>query len=307
MNFEFQETKREIKIELEAQKIKREIEIEGFHSIYYFEFDKDFTHTPERHDFWEMTYVDSGSINAVTEGLGRTVSQGQILFNKPNELHAHISDKKVANNMLIITFTTKSAAMDFFDGKMFTLDKTQKTLISLFMNEAKIALGKIPSEYADKSPLNFNSAPPGSVQLLDCYLTELLLVLKRSNSDDMGRVMRTESTRELGQSSIAAMLVGYLKENVCSPLSIKDMCQKFYMGKTQLYKIFTEYMGEGPIEYLTKLKMKEAKRLLREEKTSVSKIADVLCYSSIHNFSRSFKKAVGISPTEYKKRLNHEE
>lgn len=294
-------------MEFETKAIKREIEIEGFNSIYYFEFNKDFTHTPERHDFWEMTYVDSGAINAVTEGLGRTVSQGQVLFNKPNELHAHVSDKKVPNNMLVISFTSRSPAMDFFDGKMFTLDKTQKTLISLFMNEAKIALGEIPSEYTNKNPLDFSAAPAGSVQLLECYLTELLLVLKRSNGDDMGRVARTESTRELGQSSIASMLVSYLEDNVYGALTIKDMCQKFYMGKTRLCQIFSDYVGEGPIEYLHRLKIKEAKRMLREEKLSVSKISDALGYSSIHNFSRSFKKSVGIAPTEYIKRIHHAE
>ena len=165
----------------ELNPIKREIEIEGFHTIYYFEFDKYFSHVPEKHDFWEMIYIDAGAIDAITDGLGERVSQGQVLFHKPNELHAHISDGKVANNMLVISFTSKSPAMYFFDKKLFTLDETQKTLLSLFMKEAKVALGEISGDYANKNPIDFSRSPFGSVQLLECYFIEFLLVLKRSN------------------------------------------------------------------------------------------------------------------------------
>ena len=41
----------------EMEEIKREFEITGFHSIYSFEFGKDFSHIPEKHSFWEMVYV----------------------------------------------------------------------------------------------------------------------------------------------------------------------------------------------------------------------------------------------------------
>ena len=74
------------------QPIKQDLNIEGFNSIYYFEFSKNFSHAPEKHDFWEMVYVDSGSINAITNGIGCTLSQGQAIFHEPMEMHAHISD-----------------------------------------------------------------------------------------------------------------------------------------------------------------------------------------------------------------------
>ena len=59
------------------------------------------------------------------------------------------------------------------------------------------------------------------------------------------------------------------------------------------------------MEYFFDLKITEAKRLLLESELSVSKISDMLNYSSIHNFSRAFKRATGDSPQNYKKRVNH--
>ena len=287
------------------KKIEREIEILGLNSIYYFEFSKDFTHPPEKHDFWEMVYVDSGTVNAVTDGHGRTLGQGQVIFHRPMELHAHVSDKKAPNNMLVVSFTTKSPAMEFFDKKVFTLGKTEKTLISLFIKEAASALGGISGEYSNKTPLDFKNAPFGSLQLLDCYLTEFLLVLKRVG-EESGEVMkRSATTRERGESSTSELIVGYLKENVYENITLSDLCTKFYMGKSHLCELFSEYTGESPIEYFARLKMSEAKKLLLRDDLSVSKISDMLGYSSIHNFSRAFKNSVGVSPTVYKKRLNH--
>ena len=103
--------------------IKREFNIEGFHSIYYFEFDKNFSHTMQRNNFWEMMYVDSGKVNAIADGVGQIVTQGQMVFNRPMEVHAHVSNKVDPNNMLVITFTCNSPAMEFFNKKIFNQTK----------------------------------------------------------------------------------------------------------------------------------------------------------------------------------------
>lgn len=295
-----------IKMEYKLHPIKREIEIDGFHTIYYFEFGKDFSHPPEKHNFWEMVYVDGGEIIAVTNGLGCPLSQGQVIFHRPMELHAHISNARVPNNMLVVSFSTESPAMEFFDGKTFTLGKTEKTLLSLFIKEARQALGGIPGDYGDTDPLDFSNAPLCSFQLLECYLTELLLVLMRGGNGG-SPVTCSEDSRELGQSSITELIVSYLEDNLYSNLSLGDICSRFFMGKSRLCKLFGDQMNEGPIEYYQRLKMAEAKRLLRDEALSVSRISDMLGYSSIHNFSRAFKKAIGFSPSEYRKKLHFNE
>lgn len=289
-------------MEFQVHKIKREIVIEGFHTIYYFEFGKDFLHPPEKHDFWEMVYVDSGEINAVTDGIGRKLMQEQIIFHRPMEVHAHVSNRVVPNNMLVVSFSASGAAMEFFDRKIFTLGKTEKTLLSLFIKEARRALGELPGEYSNKDPLDFSKAPLGSLQLLECYLTELLLVLMRSENTG-STAKRSENSRELAESSITELIEAYLAENIYSNVTLGDICTRFFMGKSQLCKLFDDHVGQGPIEYFLALKIAEAKRLLREDGLTVSRISDMLGYSSIHNFSRAFKKSVGISPTEYKKKI----
>ena len=278
-------------------------EIKGFNSIYYFEFGKDFTHAPEKHNFWEMVYVDSGSVMAITDGNSCNLEQGQIIFHEPNEIHAHISDSKVPNNMLVISFTCQSKDMKFFSNKIFTADKTTKTLLSLFINGTKNALGTIPGDYNNKSDLDFSSSKFGSTQLMACYFTELLINLVRANIDFDNKISSSEQSRAIAQNSMCELIESFMKDNIYADLRLSDICSHFILGKSQLSHIFKTNNGKSVMAHYNDLKIAEAKRLLRSGKYSVGEISDLLKFSCIHNFSRAFKKSVGVSPTDYKKRI----
>ena len=66
-------------------------------------------------------------------------------------------------------------------------------------------------------------------------------------------------------------------------------------------KLFTEYFGTSPIAYVQELRIKKAKEMLESDYGSISDIAESLGYQNIYDFSRVFKKFVGISPSKYKK------
>ncbi len=283
------------------QPIQVHIQLRGFHSLYYFEHGKHFTHTPEQHDFWEMVYVDRGNIVALTDSIGYPMQEGQAIFHEPGEVHAHVSDKREANNMLVIAFSADGAQLEFFRKKIFTLDATAKKLLSLFITEAKNALGSIPNRYDDKSDLDFSHEKFAATQLMQCYFCEFLIHLVRSGNAQSDKLTASAEARSIAQNSLAALVVAYLKENLYTPLLLQDVCDHFLLGKSQLCSIFKQYTGESLMSYYATLKLQEAKKLLREEHMSVGEIAEALGFSSIHIFSRAFKKATGFSPTAYKK------
>ena len=53
-------------------------------------------------------------------------------------------------------------------------------------------------------------------------------------------------------------------------------------------------MGCAPMEYYRKIKIREAKKLINSG-VSVTRVSDMLGYSSVHNFSRAFKKYTGTA------------
>ncbi len=280
--------------------VKNDIEIDGFHAIYYFEFDKNYYHLPESHNFWEMVYVDKGEIIALTDGKSSMLSEGQAIFHKPEELHAHTSNGEVANNMLVVSFSCQSESMKYFENKTFTLDKTSKTLLSLFLKESENALGKISSDFYDKTPLDFSDCKFGSAQLLKYHFTEFLIKMLRGGAS---MSLNSANTRQETQDTLAEMIVVYMKNNIYTPITLNDICDNFFLRKSQLSIIFKEYTGKSPMRYYSDLKIDEAKKLLREDELSVSEISEKLNYSGIHNFSRAFKEATGFSPLGYKKSI----
>ena len=66
-------------------------------------------------------------------------------------------------------------------------------------------------------------------------------------------------------------------------------------------RLFTDKFGLSPKEYVTQLKLRRARELLSQEKYTVAEIGNLLGYSDVYHFSKSFKKGVGISPAQWRK------
>ncbi len=280
--------------------VNPEINITGFHSLYYFEFDKTFYHPPEKHDFWEMVYVDDGCINAIVDGVGCELTKGQVIFHSPMEPHSHIANHRDSSNLVVVSFACTSPAMNHFTRKIFLPEKSSKKILSLFLGEAKNALGQIPGDYHNKSPLNFSHALPGSVQLMQCYLVEFLFSLLRSDETSIQAMHHTKTTRQLAESSLVSSIERFIEERKHDAPSLPLICEHFSLSSTYLCRIFKESTDTSPIDYWINLKIKEAKKLIREGNHNITQISELLGYSSIHHFTRMFKRVTGLSPTAYK-------
>lgn len=92
----------------------------------------------------------------------------------------------------------------------------------------------------------------------------------------------------------------YIDSNYSKPLSLDDV--SYYVNISPYYfsKIFKEGTGENFIEYLTNIRIEKAKELLNNTDYSMKEICVMVGYSDPNYFSRSFKKNVGVTPTEYK-------
>lgn len=66
-------------------------------------------------------------------------------------------------------------------------------------------------------------------------------------------------------------------------------------------KLFREHIGTSPIDYIISMRIQKAKELLRTDYGTIAEVAQELGYQSIYDFSRAFKKYVGIAPSKYKK------
>lgn len=81
------------------------------------------------------------------------------------------------------------------------------------------------------------------------------------------------------------------------------MARKVYISPYYLSHLFREELNITFLEYLTMVRMEEAKKLLKDTSLSIVAIASQVGYEDASYFSKVFKRYVGISPAQYRKNL----
>lgn len=112
----------------------------------------------------------------------------------------------------------------------------------------------------------------------------------------------------LGNPPVSAMqtqidqISKYIDENYCMPITLETLAQMFHLSASYLTRSFQKTLGITPMQYLQQLRIQEAKTLLLSRpELSVRSVAELCGYTDQHYFSRVFQKAVGVSPTEFRK------
>ncbi|EQB86299.1 AraC-like DNA-binding protein [Clostridium punense] len=273
------------------------INIDKIVTIHYFEFASDYIFRGEKHDFWEFLYVDKGEVEVMADTKGYKLTQGDIIFHKPNEFHSEWANGKVAPNLMIMSFECKDPAMDYFSNKIMQIEASEKNLIAEIVKESQKAysnaLGGHNKLLKHENPLF------GSEQLIKIHLELLLIKLIRKGSFDHSSKRLNESTLAKMEKGLVDDIIEYMHENIASDLTFEDICNHFSLGKTYLKTLFKTNTNLGAMTYFKNLKINEAKTLIREQQYNFTQIAYMLGYKSVHTFSRSFKEATDMSPSEY--------
>ena len=92
----------------------------------------------------------------------------------------------------------------------------------------------------------------------------------------------------------------YIRYNYMRDLSVAELSRTFGFDRSYLFRIFKERYGIGLKEYITKIRMDNATRLLADG-FSVSEVASMVGYPDPFNFSKAFKIHYGVSPSRYGK------
>ena len=101
---------------------------------------------------------------------------------------------------------------------------------------------------------------------------------------------------------LPVMVRNELKHSIQTPITIGELAKKFYRSKNDIISQFKKKYNVTPYAYLMDLRITMAKRLLMGTDKSIAKIAGELCFYSEFHFSNCFKKKVGESPSEYRKK-----
>ncbi len=122
--------------------------------------------------------------------------------------------------------------------------------------------------------------------------------------DKVMEACRNIITKKDKQASGAiAKAKAFIEDNYKKDISLEDVSRKVDISSYYFSKLFKEETGENFIEYLTNIRITNAKKLLQNRDLSIKNICADTGYSDPNYFSRIFKKLVGVTPTEYRERM----
>lgn len=120
------------------------------------------------------------------------------------------------------------------------------------------------------------------VKVLEAFMDEVYATRRFSNQPAMGKA------------------VSYIQEHFREELTLEDVARAVHFSPYYLSRLFREELGMNFVDYVTEVRIDEAKRLLLGTSKTVSEIASLVGYQDPSYFTKVFKKVEGRTPTEFR-------
>lgn len=118
------------------------------------------------------------------------------------------------------------------------------------------------------------------------------LICKSANTEYVGK-----DTKQRIEKIKQSIEQGYQNEN----LNIGELAKSAEMSEVYMRKLFVKIYGTSPSQFITNVRIKEAKKLLEYPFLSIEECANQCGFATLQYFSRVFKNTCGVTPSEYRK------
>jgi AraC-like DNA-binding protein len=98
-----------------------------------------------------------------------------------------------------------------------------------------------------------------------------------------------------------ARALALLHHDIARPWTVDELGREVGLSRSALADRFTRLIGVPPMHYVASWRMQVATQKLRNTSASLAQVADMVGYESEANFSRAFKKAVGMAPATWRR------
>jgi len=169
----------------------------------------------------------------------------------------------------------------------------------------RVSLSDDPGAMWLRSSVRFSVAetaqPRAGAEILLAKLSELLFVetIRRYvKALPDGHTGWLASLRDPHLAKALALLHGRPEH----PWTVEELAREVGLSRTVLAERFAHYLGQPPIQYLTKWRLSFAADRLRDGRTSIGRLAEQVGYDSEASFTRAFKREFGLPPASWRRK-----
>lgn len=131
-------------------------------------------------------------------------------------------------------------------------------------------------------------------QVCQLLLRALLLKINRFSACDVTMRVRAPVSPECEE------VRRYINEHYFEDIDLDALAAHTHINKFYLAHQFQKEQGISPIRFLSERRIREAKYLLENTDHSLAQISEMIGFSSLSYFSQSFRRSVGLSPSDYR-------
>ncbi len=236
---------------------------------------------------YEVTLVIGGK-GCITAGSQTyEVKENDCIISLPNEIHSYLSSSEDPMRIVFLGFNPgkKDTSFQYLFDELERLFRSSEDRLFSVANQYPLMV-QIFSE--------LQSNQPYSREVAGYLIAEFLIQCIRAVSHHPAKELYSSSNDD---AALAYSLKNYIAKNIPDITGLRCLEPVFYYNCNYLSKKFFEQTGQHLVDYWRDCKMKEANRMLQSG-MSVTEVSEKLNYSSIHSFSRSYKKRFGITPSE---------
>jgi len=117
------------------------------------------------------------------------------------------------------------------------------------------------------------------------------------------RAVRLRDVHRQKSREAISLAMAYMEENFRVKCTLGEIAAHVHLSPVYFHSIFRKAVGKTPYEYLTRLRVEEAKRLLLTGSMSMADVSEACGFSSQSYFNHSFKYRIGTTPGEYRRRI----
>ena len=268
--------------------------------------------TPHKNQGMEITYIEKGMMEWMVEGKTEKVESGSVFFTLPWQVHGSLHPREPENTIWHVLFHLQKdypnhrPAFRFPENLGFTPEE-MKVLSTVFSASDRHCFRATPAlrELMPALIGELQSTHELREAQAKTLLRAVLVELKRIVSDEAVNAERhTPSDRRVER------LIQSLSAECDRPWSLAEMARICGIQRTQLSNVFQKLTGSSPLKYLSRIRLERAKTLLSETDLKIVHIAIECGYGSSQYFANTFKRAMEMTPLEYRKhcrRLSDEE
>jgi YesN/AraC family two-component response regulator len=126
------------------------------------------------------------------------------------------------------------------------------------------------------------------------------LKAKNIKPEDVPKDTQGEKHDNPASSFIVKNAIQYIERNYAHKLTLNDVAEKTYVSQWHLSKLLNQHLGQNFSEILNDVRIKEAKKLLKDPSLRICEVSERVGYIDIAHFSRIFKRVTGIPASEYR-------